>query len=250
MCLKNCLTIVASLLSIIIQVSPVWAKNCPVSANSPADYQDRGDRCEGVLAQPVASFDIELLSAMAFHETVSSLPEHFNLKFYLPTVEKVYITVRELEQDTFYRLDDVRRSWRQGANDYQWSTKDALQRISGLKLDNLGVLIRLGGNEPRSREQVVPAIFYHQAPPASLSKYVFTFETNADAKLKYHLLQGETSILTQDLGIQQGGKPFQVRWENPSAKEGSYELVVEGVFVRDNTPVHQSVRFYHKPVLK
>lgn len=240
-------------LCLYVQTFPVLAENCPHSAKSPIEYQYRGDRCEGVLPEPVASFDIELLSAVAYREAINSLPEQLQLKFYLPKTDKVYLTLRELVQQTYYRMDNVepKAPWQKGVNNYPWPTAAAMQHIKkDLNINNLGLLARLGGNEPRVEEQVAPVIFYDKQLPARISEYEFSFKTNADAKLTYHLFQGKTPILTEELGTQRGGEPFQVSWHNPPPQEGVYELVIDGFFVKDNAPINQSVRFYHQPVMK
>ena len=47
-------------------------------------YQDRGNRKEGIKPKPVSGFDIELISVLAdFKEEVEKIPDQFKLKFYL-----------------------------------------------------------------------------------------------------------------------------------------------------------------------
>lgn len=255
MSLRKSILIIVSF-CLYVQTSPVLARHCPPSSK-PWYYQDRGDRCEGVLPEPVGSFDIELLSAVAYREAISSLPKYLNLRFYLPQTDKVYLIVRESEPETYYRMDHVepKTPWQPGMNHYQWSTTDALQPVSqqkgnSLRINNLSLLARLGDDEPRVEERVAPLIFYDKQLPAKISEYVFIFKTNADAKLTSHLYQGGTPILTEELGIQPGGKPFQVRWRNPQAPRGIYQLVIDGFFTKDNTKINQSVSFYHQPVMK
>jgi len=212
------------------------------------DYQDRGDRLEGILPEPVGSFDIELLSAMAFQETIDVLPDNIMLKFVLPIgAQKPYVKVRELEQDVYYRMDEPKL---QKQDSFKWDASILKQAVQekGLQINNLGVVARLkGGDEPLVEEEVAPVLLYVDKPPKAVSKYTFVFKTNADAELKYFILRDKDSLLVQELGRKTGRKPFEVRWDATNAPEGYYKLLIKGYFRKDSSPISQSVRFYHKP---
>ena len=59
-------------------------------------YQNRGNRYEGLKPKPVSGYDIELLSALVdYREPSSTWPQTLRLKFYLPAAEPVFLTVRQ-----------------------------------------------------------------------------------------------------------------------------------------------------------
>jgi len=218
------------------------------------DYQDRGDRSEGILPEPIGSFDIELLSAIAFRETfrsLSDIPASLTLKFNLPSTQKPYVEVKEIDQKSFYRMDKLKL---QKPDVFKWDTS-VLKQIAkekGLQVSNLGVVARLKGqNEPLVAEEVAPALLYGGMLPKSISGYTFVFKTNADAELKYVILrdQDQEILVTQSLGYKVGRKPFEVRWNAADESEGYYKVVIKGFFKKDSSPISQSVRFYHKPTL-
>lgn len=216
------------------------------------DYQDRGDRSEGTLPEPIGSYDIELLSAMAFRETfrsLSDIPDSLTLRFNLPGSQKPYVEVKEIDQKSFYRMDKLKL---QKPDLFKWDTGVLKQIVKekGLQVSKLGVVARLKGqNEPLVAEEVAPALLYSGQLPKSISSYTFVFKTNADAELKYFILrdQSEETLATQSLGYKVGRKPFEVRWNAADESEGYYKVVVKGFFKKDSSPISQSVRFYHKP---
>ena len=70
-------------------------------------YQDRGDRHEGLRPKPVAGYDVALLSARVdYREESDGWPEKLRLRFYLPEPQEVFVTVRQLRpRSTYYWLD-------------------------------------------------------------------------------------------------------------------------------------------------
>ena len=215
------------------------------------DYQNRGDRWEGVAPQPVAGTDIELLSALVdYNENRHPLPATCQLRFYLSKSTQVDLTVQELRPKHFYKMDRVipKPAWQRGFNNFAWSTREV---IAGLQLNipKLGVVARLKNGTKPGTEYVAPVIFYHSTLPQTINGYLFAFKVGNSAKLKYAIYQGksENPIATGDLGKQSVGEPFVVLWDSSSAKEDLYELIVDGFFLDNFLPIHQSVRFYHKP---
>jgi hypothetical protein len=217
------------------------------------DYQNRGNRWEGIAPNPVSGLDIELLSALVdYNEKWQPLPAACKLKFYLPKSANVDLTVRELRPKHFYKMDRVlpKSSWQTGFNQYQWSTGDVIAALN-LNIPKLGVVARLT-KTPSSAEQVAPVVFYHSTMPKNVGGYLFAFKVGGSAQLKYAIYQGhsETPTASGDLGKQSVGEPFVVYWKSANAQEGPYELIVDGHFLDNFLPIHQSVRFYHKPSFK
>jgi hypothetical protein len=225
-------------------------------AQTHLQYQNRGNRFEGIKPKPVAGYDIELISARVdYKEEVVQMPDRFTAKFYLKEPSEVHLTVRELDYKYYYWLDKVRPSeaWRQGFdNVFAWPTQDVIRQLDEIKMYDLGVVARLMKPEPSQVERVAPVIFYHSKLPAAITGYLFTFKTNSDARLTCSVYkEGEaTPVFTSIIPRQRGGRPFTLRWDSLQAKAGSYKLVLKGYFLDTNDTIEQIVYFYHQPVVK
>ena len=228
-----------------------------LSAQSDLDYQNRGDRHEGVKPKPVSGFDIELISVLAdYNDSTNQVPDQLRVKFYLKPQTTVNLTVREQDYRLFYWMDKVKpaRGWKAGTeNEFAWPTGTVLKQLDA-KLDmyELGVLVRLGSDMPRSVEEVAPAILYHSRQPDSIDAYLFTMKTNGDARMSCSVYrEGEAeAIMTQAFRRIPGGRPFTVRWDARGAGAAGYTLVCKGYFLDTNQPLQQTVRFFHKPAVK
>ena len=231
-----------------------WLMPQVLWAESNLDYQNRGDRFEGVRPKPVSGYDIEVISVLAdYQEPANQLPDQLRVVFYLQNQIPVYLTVREQDYRLYYWLDRVKpaKVWQaKSVNEYSWPTGAVLRQLDQkLNTYELGVLIRLGRDTPAENEDIAPAILYHERPPAKIGGYLFTMKTNGDARLSCKVLRGKesTELMTQAFRRLPGGRPFTVRWDAGSAPEGQYALVCDGYFLDTNQPLRQTVRFFHKP---
>ncbi len=214
------------------------------------EYQNRGDRWEGIKAKPVSGKDIELLSALAYHgEKWQTIPSQCKLKFYLPNQKDVKLKVQELKPKYYYWLDQVipkPRSWQSGFNEFQWATKDVIKPLK-LDITKLGVVVSLG--KSAKYERVAPAVFYHSELPKKIKGYLFHFKVCESSKLKYSIYKAGKKLLTKNLGKRFPGKPFGIFWDSSKAEEGEYELRVQGYFLDNFVPFqHSSILFRHKVI--
>ena len=213
------------------------------------EYQNRGNRYEGVNPKPVAGYNIELISVLADYreEVEQKTPVQFRLKFYLHETPKVYLTVRELDYKHYYWMDKLTPRggrWKPGAyNNFEWSTQDVILQLDGLKMYDLGAVARLERPEPARIERVAPVIFYHSELPATIERYRFTLKTYGDARLICSIYkEGEAeAVFTRNFPRQRGGRPFTVPWDGTKrngtkAAEGAYKLVIGGYFLGTNDP--------------
>lgn len=229
-----------------------------VFAQANLEYQKRANRHEGTKAKPVSGFDIELLSAhIAYQDDTSTMGERYQVRFFLNEARPVHLLVRELDYRHFYWLDQVKPQspWRAGfSNVYDWPTADVIRHLNGLSLYDLGAVARLDYSEPRAEEYVAPVLLYQSHHPAEVNGYAFVFRLREEAKVKGAIYResGGDSIFEQDLGRQQGGRPFMFQWNltDASVPEGPYKLVLKGYVVNNNNPVAQVVHFYHRPQVK
>lgn len=242
------------LLGVLIAPLPLWA-----DAN--LDYQNRGDRFEGVKPKPVSGYDIEVISVLAdYQEPAVQLPDQLRVGFYLQSQKPVHLIVREQDYRLYYWLDRVKpaKEWQaMSLNKYTWPTAAVLRQLDHkLNPYELGVLIRLGRETPAENEDVAPAILYHAQPPDKIEGYLFTLKVNGDARLSCKVVRGvvrgkeSTELMTQTFRRIPGGRPFTVRWEAGNAKEGQYALVCHGYFLDTNQPLRQTVRFFHRPTAR
>ena len=221
------------------------------------DYQNRGDRWEGIAPHPVSGSDIELLSALVHHrEKWQPLPAKCKMKFYLQNATEVALKVQELRPRHFYKMDQVipKPSWQEGFNEFQWSTNTVIKPLH-LNIAKLGAVVNLQPATDRKGEHVAPVLIYHTSAPTSINNYRFAFKVGGSAKLNYAIYQEGNNrdhklLLEQELGKQSVGTPFVIPWNSSNAPAGDYKLVVKGYFLNDFRKIRQSVHFYHQPLIK
>lgn len=232
-----------------------WLLVCSASwAQTELDYQNRGNRYEGLKAKPVSGYDLELISVLAEpSEDLPTLPPALTIRFYLERDAPVFVTVRELDYRHFYWLDHVTPSapWAKGYDNlFTWKTQPVLQRLRPkIDVDQLGVLARIGSPNPRSKETVAPVILYGDRPPSRIEGYRFTLKPNGDARItcKVYPEGATTPIWKRSFPRRLGGRPFTVTWDARQAQPGAYRFVASGYFLSTNARLMQSIRFWHQP---
>ncbi len=225
-------------------------------ALAPEDYQERGNRSEGIKPKPVSGFDLEVISVLAdYQEPASTLPQTLRLRFFLTGPTPVYLTVREQRYEHYYWLDRVVPSppWQAGFNEFSWPTADVMRKVDpAFPVGNLGAVVRLHSNRPSAVEWVAPAILYHSTLPSRVEAYLFTMKPAGDARLKCEVFAEGTDkpIWTRHIRMAAGDQPFTVRWEAGASPAGSYRLVVAGFFLDNNQRFTQAIQFYHQPAVQ
>lgn len=214
-------------------------------------YQDRGNRHEGLKPKLVSGYDIELLSALVdYREASPSWPQTLRLKFYLPAAEPVFVTVRQPRpRTTYYWLDKVvpPLPWRPRAlNEFVWPTEPVLRKLSSVTVDDLGVVVRLRQQDPSKRETIAPAALFHTQPPPTASGYRFTFKTNGAAHVTCKVYRGNTEVYQRPQNREKAGSPFTLSWNTQGQPEGEYRLVLSGYFDANNIELAKEVIFYHR----
>jgi hypothetical protein len=245
-------TLTRNVITLVLLIVPL-----SLLADSNLDYQNRGDRFEGIRPKPVAGYDIELISVLVdYQEPATQLPDQLRVAFHLQSQPAVHLTVREQDYRLFYWLDKVKPSkpWQSNAiNEFTWPTGAVLRQLDQkLNPYELGVLIRLGRETPAKNEEIAPAILYHVHPPEKINGYLFTMKTNGDARLSCKVLRDGTAdpLMSRSFRRIPGGRPFTVRWETGAAQEGQYALVCDGYFLDTNQHLGQTVRFFHRPTVR
>jgi hypothetical protein len=223
------------------------------------EYRNRGDRFEGVRAIPVSGYTIELLSFRAIYRedppSPDKTPPVYRMRFFLNQPASAYVVVREVDNRHSYWLDQVRppTPWRPGfENVFEWPTKDVIRQLPGLKLDDLGVTVRIGHEHPSDLETVAPAVLYHSAPPGSISGYEFALKTNATARLELSIERSDGSLVEpapapRVLPSWSYGVPIRVTWNAATAQAGEYRLKVQGRILENNQKFGKEIRFFHQP---
>jgi hypothetical protein len=216
-------------------------------------FQNRGDRYEGIRSVPVGGLDVELLSARVDDPKRSDAPwgEQVAIRFYLPAADAVHITVRQLRSGaTNYWLDRVQRTWKEGSvNEYAWATAPVLRRLVDVRFEDLGAVIRVGRDDPLARTQrVLPVVFFQQQAVDVARAYRFALKTNGRARVSVAVYAGNTEIYRRPDNWEEAGSPFTIFRRADSVAEGWYRLVVSGHFA-NNAPLNKEIVFYHRPSL-
>ncbi len=221
-------------------------------------YQQRGDRYEGVKPKPVSGYDIELISVLVdYQEPVETdrFPERLSLRFYLEGEDAVHLTVRELDYRAYYWLDKVRPAtpWKPGfQNVFTWPTDPVLNQLTPkLDLYDMGALVRLGRATSSTVERVAPAVLYYAHPPAKIESYLFTMKTGEDARLMATIRQQDTgqTMNVQKFRRKRAGRPFTIQWNAGDALPGLYALKITGFSLSTNQSINKEVQFFHQPSL-
>lgn len=226
-------------------------------AQTGLEYQDRGNRFEGIRPNPVSGYDIELISSLIdYGEELKGMPDALKLRFFAERADEISVTVREIDNQRFYWLDRVRLEtpWTPGrANTFGWDTRIVLQRVSPpLQVADLGVLVRVGRPEPSADERVLPAAVFATAAPTKVDGYLFTFRPCCDANVSCTLYAegAEKTLATQVFRRTPGGRPFTCRVNATALAPGAYRLVLVGYLTETNQRIRQVVKFSHQPNLR
>lgn len=222
------------------------------------EYQSRGQWHEGVRAKPVSGLDIELISVLVDYQDNlegKNFPNKVKLKFYLERDQEVFITVRELDYQAYYWLDQVEKpeKWKSGfGNEFVWPAKPILKALRPpIALYDLGALVRLDKKVSSTEERIAPGILYHTNLPDRIEGYAFTLKTGEDARLNIQVIQKTTGkeIQSQRFRKKRAGRPFTIIWNAQEASEGVYQLVIKGFSLVTNEKIHKIITFYHQPFL-
>lgn len=215
-------------------------------------YQDRGDRFEGVKPDLIASGSIALLAAQVDVPKSSTWPESMRLRFYLPKASKAHVVVRELMPiKERYWLDKIRPTARSAAfHEISWPTATVLKKLTRLTLENLGAVVRLGTAEAKRTERVAPAILGDEVS-GRVPGYCFTFRTDAPAQLEITIRRDADKkvVFRRQKSREMAGLPFTVCFKAKEQPDGWYRLILDGFFEGDGKPLRQEVVFYHRAEL-
>jgi hypothetical protein len=214
------------------------------------EYRKRGDRYEGLMDRLVgASRKIDIVSAMVTYEDKApQIPDSLKIRYCLDQPRTVYVSVREKIPNVLYGMDTTRpASGSRGGfqNEYQWSTGEVIRKIDGFTdMYQLAVLARL--DEKTGFEQsIVPVIFYHTNLPRSVSGYLFTFVSPADANIEWTFSDVDGRRLSS--GVHKGaarGDLVEVAW-NASRSDGWYKLSIHAAAAISSSDVYGVVHFFH-----
>lgn len=191
-------------------------------------------------------------SRAGFFRPLSSIRE---VEVFLEDPHAVYVTVRELDYQTYYWLDKVQPAepWSPGfQNTFSWPSQPVLQQLTPkVDLYDLGVLVRLDAESPSSLERVAPALLFHQDAPSVVTGYFFTFKTGEDARLFATIRQESTGqeMDSQTFRRKRAGRPFTIHWEAKEADPGPYILTLSGFSLSTNQTLSQEIHFYHQPAV-
>ena len=97
------------------------------------EYQNRGDRHEGIKPKPVSGYDIEVISVLAdYKDSTNQVPDQLRVNSIYKGQTAVNLTVREQDYRLYYWMDKVKpaRGWQAGAsNEFAWPTGTVLKQL-------------------------------------------------------------------------------------------------------------------------
>ena len=232
-------------------------------------YGPRGNRSEGLAAEPKSADAIVLISALAdvnSRDALAEWPAELHLRFYLPRdAGQPSIRVRQLRSLTgYYKLDNVTptRPWAAGGvNDFSW-TKNVLARVYDYQvpatrrteitksdwLSDLGVVVTLGSTAPGNLQNltVAPSALDQSNRPFAVSSYWFTLRTNAPATVTGAIFSAANKEVFSGLKYEATpGSPFTIKWLPKGQAEGWYRLMLDASLAGKPQLL---VRFYHKAI--
>jgi hypothetical protein len=217
-------------------------------------FQNRGSYKEGIVTSPSNAPLLELIAVLADSpEAGRRLPQLLHAAFYLPTSDRVYLTIQELDPLYNYMVTtEANRDGKRGrADEFPWPTATVISKLTWrgpLLLENLGAVARLRTWTPETAEEVVvPVALYHTNPPRTPKAYSFVFFPNQKMSLKMQVFtdKGASALASQNFPSLPAKRSHTVTWEAGAWIEGWYRLVVSGYSLQDNTEVNSTVRFYH-----
>ena len=223
-------------------------------------YQKRGRYSEGLRGAPSTGVPLDLVAAMVdCREPYTQLPPQFQALVFVPQAQPVYLTIREVEPEYYYWLDNAQpeSGWRPGkVNRFGWPTGTVIryltQRDRPLRLNDLGSVARLGSDVPATPDVILPVALYHSTPPAEALGYRFIFRPGAGVHLTFTLApdgSGAPVGKPQEFPEIGAGEAQAVSWNSAGWPDGWYRISVSGYKLSDNTRIDQRVRFYHRRTL-
>lgn len=225
------------------------------SVDPRVQYQQRGNRYEGVRAEPISG-SVRLLSARIVDGAAPRSPAQDRsaawepqavLRFYLPRAGDLSVAVRQINPgSTYYVMDRVVAQWTVGRdNEYTWPTEPVLRRLADVTPDDLGALVLLEPDAHPNDEQILPVSLFSSATPSAKS-YRFTFTTSGRARVEATITDGATRVGHREPLWEDEGSPFVIDWSpSSSAREGWYRLILRGQF-EDGANLDRAMHFYHR----
>ncbi len=222
-------------------------------SKSPARYQVRGDRCEGIYAQQVASININLRSFVkSFGEFNPQTQSVLELTWKAPDgiVQNARLRAFSLKSNVYFRMDTAQPAPK---GSYGWPT----EVLSGQRLghDDLGILawIEMPGPGDKVRDVYLPL---RAGGPQTLDGYQVTLVPSK--KLKKLLLTviqidgkgnkvRDTGVTNKDLGGEfayYGSNEPTVFSTGKLGAPGYYRLVLKGT-TPSGEAATKDIDFYH-----
>lgn len=232
----------------------------PAQSGANLDYQSRGRYKEGRRGKPSTGVPLDLVAAMVdYREPYSQLPPQFQAGVYLPRPDDVHLTIREVDPEYYYWLDNAQpmAGWQPGRlNRFQWPTGTVIRYLTyqnrPIALNDLGAVARLGNETPRNPDEVAPVALYHSRPPAEATGYRFVFQPGSQVRLTFTVSAdgNPTPIGKPQEFPELGANEAQaVIWKTGGWVDGWYRIAVSGYKLSDNTRVDSAIRFYHRRML-
>jgi hypothetical protein len=228
----------------------------------PYAYKVRGKgedrREEGRKGIGISAPDLELLSFLGYQEKTQQGMQatDLRLKFYMRQKEEeeeneIFIKAQELVVHEFYLMKPLRKKWTQGWQEFSWPTQEVLNPLK-ISIHQLGVVGRLNHDWTGSGA-IVPLIFYYNAPPKRINKYILYLRPKENlSKVAYKLYKfGNSEPVIEDVLIHPfyGAEPFPIEIDVSNQSAGDFKLVIKCRVRNQISGPRRSYTFYHNPTV-
>lgn len=211
------------------------------------------NRMEGRKRIDVRAPDIELLSFIGYKENVShDTSVVLKIRFYLQKDTTLYITAKELRVQEFYLMKPVKINWSKGWNEFTPWPMQAVLKPLRITLDELGIIGRIGREEPGSGE-ITPLFVYHSKLPKKIHQYTLHFLPREDLRrveYKLYKIDQNNPIISDHVIRLFGGVPFSIKLDLLDQSSGYYKLILDCEYKNKIGGPYREYVFFHNFKIK
>jgi hypothetical protein len=221
-------------------------------------------RYEGLLDEPNAKLEYDVLGFFGFREKFVNYGEQLHAEYFAVTTQPVFIQAREISSETNYLMEAKSEPKQAGGwQDFAWPV-DSVIRKSEIKPEYLGVVARVG-SENGPEQELAPVLFFSkEAPEFPVTRYelILRIERNSLTELKYEVTVGKQPAkacyyaVSHDCsrtpaGVQgaiEAGTPVSILFaidDRSYPVEASIHL--EGRYLNSSDKLSATYRFQHHP---
>ncbi len=213
------------------------------------NYEERGNRMEGIKPIDVSVYDLELLSFVSYIEpTELNLDVDLRIRFFADEDTNIFISAKELMPQKSYLMHPNKTEWLKGWQEFgPWPTSEVLKPLK-ITIDELGIVARLRKDWPGSGT-VIPLYIYHSKLISKIEGYTIHLKSKENLdKVQYTLYRlGSTIPIKENTVFSKfyGGVAFPIKLDLADQKSGYFNLVIDCEFESKIGGPKRKFTFYH-----